>query len=55
MAGSDGERRVDFLDGVDVLPDITGDESPEGWGEYAEDDSTARLIDDRPPHWDSAF
>lgn len=52
MTGPDGDRRVDFLEDLDVLPDTTGDERPEGWGEHPEDDSTARLIEDRPPHWD---
>ena len=51
MSGPDGERRRAFLDGLDILPDITGDERTVGWGDR-EEDSTARLIDERPPHWD---
>ncbi|WP_166347302.1 hypothetical protein [Phytoactinopolyspora limicola] len=37
-------------DDFDVLPDVTEDESPGGWG----DDDTSndqRLLDERPPHW----
>ncbi len=51
MSGPDDERRVDFFDDLDILPDTTGDESGPGWGD-PEEDSTARLIAERPPHWD---
>lgn len=51
MPSPDDERRVDFLDDLDVLPDTTTDESGPGWGDY-EDDSVSRLMDERPPHWD---
>ncbi|WP_190318398.1 hypothetical protein [Nocardiopsis listeri] len=50
MPGPDEDRRVDFFDDLEILPDITGDERAEGWGD-TEEDSTARLIADRPPHW----
>ncbi|WP_201294933.1 MULTISPECIES: hypothetical protein [unclassified Nocardiopsis] len=52
MSGPDDERRVDFFDDLDILPDTTTDESGPGWGDSAEDDSIARLLDERPPHWD---
>ncbi|WP_197024303.1 hypothetical protein [Nocardiopsis sp. CNT312] len=52
MAGPDGDRRVDFFDDLDILPDTTGDERPLGWGDDTADDDTARLLDERPPHWD---
>ncbi|MFW5416951.1 hypothetical protein J0910_10045 [Nocardiopsis sp. CNT-189] len=53
MTAPDDDRRIDlsaFDDGLDVLPDITDDERGSSWGETAEDD-TARLLEDRPPHW----
>lgn len=52
MPGTDDERRVDFIDDLDILLDTTSDESGVGWGEDPEEDSTARLIAERPPHWD---
>ncbi|MBB6119039.1 hypothetical protein [Nocardiopsis algeriensis] len=52
MWGPDDERRVDFLDDLEILPDTTGDERALGWGDDPDDDSTARLLDERPPHWD---
>jgi hypothetical protein len=51
VSGPDDERRVDFLDDLDILPDTTTDESGPGWGD-SDDDSTARLLSERPPHWD---
>jgi hypothetical protein len=51
VSGPDDERRVDFLDDLDILPDTTGDERGPGWGD-SDDDSTARLLAERPPHWD---
>ncbi|WP_061083540.1 hypothetical protein, partial [Nocardiopsis alborubida] len=51
VSGPDDERRVDFLDDLDILPDTTGDERGPGWGD-SDDDSTARLLSERPPHWD---
>lgn len=51
MSGPDDERRRDVLDGLDIFPDITDDERSVGWGD-SEEDSTARLIAERPPHWD---
>lgn len=50
MPGPDDDRRANFLDDLDLLPDTTSDERSEGWGDRDED-STARLIADRPPHW----
>lgn len=50
--GPDDERRVEFLDDLDVLPDTTSDEGALGWGDEVSDDSTSRLIAERPPHWD---
>lgn len=37
-------------DDLEVLPDITTDERPTGWGD---DDASndARLVEERPPHW----
>ena len=38
----------------DLLPDVTSDERAIGWGDdFGDDEGTdARLLDDRPPHWD---
>jgi hypothetical protein len=37
------------------LPDVTGDESDEGWGDEPSrrrgDPDDERLLADRPPHW----
>ncbi|MCY9785124.1 hypothetical protein KIK06_14660 [Nocardiopsis sp. EMB25] len=52
MSGPDGDRTVDFFDDLDILPDTTSDERSLGWGEDGPDDDTARLIAERPPHWD---
>ncbi|GAA3746824.1 hypothetical protein HDA32_001430 [Spinactinospora alkalitolerans] len=53
MSAPDDERRVEpFDDDLEILPDITGDERGTGWGESAFDsDDTARLLEERPPHW----
>ncbi|WP_181874287.1 hypothetical protein [Marinitenerispora sediminis] len=53
MSSPDDERPVEmFDDDLDILPDVTGDERGAGWGERAPDpDDTARLLEDRPPHW----
>ncbi|MFC4561265.1 hypothetical protein ACFO4E_05285 [Nocardiopsis mangrovi] len=53
MSAPDDDRRVEFFDdGPDILPDTTADEHGAGWGESpADDDNTARLLEDRPPHW----
>jgi hypothetical protein len=45
---------LDELDIV-VLPDQTGDDTDDGWGDrHGWDDRAAeeRLLADRPPHWD---
>jgi hypothetical protein len=44
----------------DVLPDVTSDERPVGWGDdLADEDGSGarsedddRLVRERPPHWD---
>ncbi|WP_412737573.1 hypothetical protein [Krasilnikovia sp. MM14-A1259] len=49
---SDGERTVDFeSEEAPLLPEQTRDDTERGWGdrEYTND---ARLLEDRPPHWD---
>jgi len=51
MSAPDDDRRAGFLDDLDILPDTTSDEHGVGWGEDSEEDSTARLVADRPPHW----
>ena len=51
MPGHDDDRRVDFFDDFDILPDTTSDEGALGWGDDLTDDSTDRLIAERPPHW----
>lgn len=37
-------------DDLDVLPDVTQDETPVGWGDEG-DSNDQRLLDERPPHW----
>lgn len=51
MPGPDEDRVVELIDDLDILPDTTNDERGSGWGD-ADDDNTARLLEDRPPHWD---
>ncbi|MBB6170829.1 hypothetical protein HNR23_000889 [Nocardiopsis mwathae] len=56
MSTPEDERPVDlFDDGMEILPDTTGDERGAGWGERVPDAGvdadTARLLEDRPPHW----
>ncbi|CAM4018752.1 hypothetical protein NOGI109294_22505 [Nocardiopsis gilva] len=54
MSTPEDERPVDlFDDGLEILPDTTSDERGPGWGEHVSDtdDDTARLLEDRPPHW----
>jgi hypothetical protein len=55
--GRDVDREVPMLDELDivVLPDQTGDDTDDGWGDrHGWDDRAAeeRLLADRPPHWD---
>ncbi len=48
-------RPVDLFDeGLSVLPDQTSDDTDLGWGEWRSDADSddARLIEERPPHWD---
>jgi hypothetical protein len=49
----DGERRVDLVDDRDepLLPETTRDDTDAGWGELRRDND-ARLLAERPPHWD---
>jgi hypothetical protein len=48
---ADDHREVPFADdGLAVLPDTTRDDTAAGWGER-EADNSARLLEDRPPHW----
>jgi hypothetical protein len=52
MSAPDDERTVEFDDDLDILPDTTSDERGPGWGDAPDaDDNTARLLEDRPPHW----
>ncbi|GII91885.1 hypothetical protein [Sinosporangium siamense] len=52
VQGPDDLRPVDlFEDGPPVLPDQTGDDTDLGWSEWGEADDTARLLEERPPHW----
>lgn len=37
-------------DGLELLPDVTGDEEAKGWSEDDESNDQ-RLLDERPPHW----
>ncbi|BFU42221.1 hypothetical protein EV385_2127 [Krasilnikovia cinnamomea] len=49
---SDGERTVDFeSEEAPLLPEQTRDDTERGWGDR-EDTNDARLLEDRPPHWD---
>jgi len=55
--GPDDMRPVDLFDEeLPVLDDQTSDDTDLGWGRWdaASDDTadTARLLEERPPHWD---
>ncbi|HEU0041712.1 MAG TPA: hypothetical protein VFQ15_05120 [Jiangellaceae bacterium] len=39
-------------DDFEVLPDTTTDESAVGWNEDGDETNDARLLADRPPHWE---
>lgn len=41
-------------DDLEILPDTTGDERAEGWGEDrpTPDEDDERLTAERPPHWE---
>lgn len=41
-------------DDLDILPDVTVDESGYGWGDdpRGSGDDDRRLREERPPHWD---
>jgi hypothetical protein len=54
MTEPDQDREVPMIDDLDivVLPDQTSDEAPD-WSDRADYDPDTRLLDDRPPHWDS--
>jgi hypothetical protein len=51
----DDERLVDLSDDRDqwdpLLPEATRDDTDAGWGERRRDNE-ARLLAERPPHWD---
>ncbi|HTY72995.1 MAG TPA: hypothetical protein VMI11_11305 [Actinomycetes bacterium] len=54
-AGRDGVPDAAFdahagFDAHPVLPDVTRDESDEGWGESPEADDLERYLRERPPH-----
>ncbi|GLW07798.1 hypothetical protein Misp01_29280 [Microtetraspora sp. NBRC 13810] len=53
--GPDDLRPVDLFDeDSPVLPEQTSDDTDLGWGGWPDpgrDDDTARLLEDRPPHW----
>jgi hypothetical protein len=51
--GPDDLRPVDLFDeGPPVLDEQTSDDTDLGWGGWRDaDDNTARLIEERPPHW----
>lgn len=50
MTSTDMGSTPEWEDDLEVLPDTTVDESPEGWGED-DDSNDRRLLEDRPPHW----
>jgi hypothetical protein len=55
--GHDEDREVPMSEERDivVLPDQTLDDTDEGWGDrhgYDDRDAEARLLADRPPHWE---
>ncbi len=45
------DREVDLSDELRVLPDQTRDDTDAGWGEHPTGND-ARLLAERPPHWD---
>lgn len=57
MRGKDEDRHIELSDELDVLPDVSADDTDLGWepayvrvsGEHAD---LQRLLDERPPHWD---
>ncbi|WP_199536834.1 hypothetical protein [Spongiactinospora gelatinilytica] len=51
--GPDDLRPVDLFDeGLPVLDDQTSDDTDIGWGGRLDgEDDTARLLEERPPHW----
>jgi hypothetical protein len=49
--GVDGNREVQLIDDLPVLPDQTFDDTDRGWGELA-GGNDQRLLDERPPHWE---
>lgn len=52
MSAPEDDRLVEmFDDGLEILPDTTGDERGPGWGDSDRDDNTDRLLEERPPHW----
>jgi hypothetical protein len=47
----DDERIVDLSEDDPILPEVTTDDTDAGWGERSADND-ARLLEDRPPHWE---
>ncbi|GAA3724771.1 hypothetical protein [Salinactinospora qingdaonensis] len=54
MSAPDDERPVElFDDDIEILPDTAVEERAAGWGDtFADGDDVARLLEERPPHWD---
>ncbi|WP_173434282.1 hypothetical protein [Allosalinactinospora lopnorensis] len=54
MSAPDDERQVELSDDeLEILPDGPGDEHGAGWGgALFGGDDIARLLEERPPHWD---
>ncbi|MBB4933240.1 hypothetical protein F4561_004060 [Lipingzhangella halophila] len=54
MSAPDDERQVElYEDDLEILPDTPFDERDAGWGgSLVSGDDTARLLEERPPHWD---
>lgn len=43
---------VELDDEVPVLPEQTSDDTDQGWGDWGSSNNDARLLEERPPHWD---
>jgi hypothetical protein len=52
-ASPDDERPVPLTDeDLVILPDQTGDDTDQGWGEWrSADQDDSRFLEERPPHW----
>jgi hypothetical protein len=47
----DTDPEIVFDDERMIIPDRSADDSDAGWGERPEPVDDARLLDERPPHW----